>query len=267
MTSSPVATRPRAARAARDAGRSRVPEPDLRFWVLKIVTTGMGETASDFLVRTFAPEAVVPVALVVLVVLLVTRIRARAYRPGGYWVTALMVSVFGTMAADVLHAGLGVPYAVSAVGFGAALAGVLLLWWGSERTLSVHRVTTDRRECFYWATVLTTFALGTAAGDLTATTLQLGYLASGIVFAILFAIPGLLHGLTRRAAVASFWTAYVLTRPLGASFADWFAAPASRGGVDLGFGPVTLVLLAVFTVLVCWASLAGRGRSSTVRSG
>jgi uncharacterized membrane-anchored protein len=229
------------------------------FWGVKILTTGMGETTSDFLVKTFAPELVVPSALLVLIIALVLQFRRRGYRPATYWTTALMVSVFGTMAADVLHVGLGVPYAVSTAGFAMVLAAVFLTWWLVERTLSVHDITTPRRESFYWAAVMATFALGTAAGDLTATTLGLGYLGSGFLFLVVFAVPGAFFAVTRRAAIATFWIAYVTTRPLGASFADWFAVSRARGGVDLGSGPVSGVLLLVFIALV--AMLTVRARS------
>ena len=237
---------------------NRVAEPGPSFWVVKVLTTGMGETTSDFLVRRFAPELVVPVAFVALVVLLLLQLRTRGYRPGMYWTTALMVSIFGTMAADVLHVGAGVPYAASTLFFAVVLAGVFLVWRRVEGTLSVHEITTARRERFYWATVVTTFALGTAFGDFTANSLHLGYLGSGIGFAVLFAIPGLVHASTRRFAIGTFWAAYVMTRPLGASFADWVAVPAARGGLDLGTGPVSLALLAVFAVLVGLLSVAHR---------
>ncbi|WP_233550949.1 COG4705 family protein [Amnibacterium setariae] len=254
--------RSRAGRAA-TAPTRRVPEPDAAFWVVKILTTGMGETTSDFLVQRFAPELVVPAAFVVLVAALLLQLRMQAYRPAVYWTTALMVSVFGTMAADVLHVGLGVPYLLSAALFAIALVIVFALW-RREGTLSVHGITTGRRERFYWAAAVCTFALGTAAGDLTATSFGLGYLGSGVLFLVLFAAPGLFFVVTRRAAVATFWTAYVLTRPLGASFADWFAVPRDRGGVDLGPGPVSAVLLVVFVVVV--TVLAVRARSASGRT-
>lgn len=226
---------------------------------MKVLTTGMGETASDFLVHRLSPEVAVPAALLVLVVALVTQLRAGRYRPARYWSAALMVSVFGTMAADVLHVGLGVPYAVSTAAFALVLAVVFVLWRRMEGTLSVHAITTPRREGFYWATVMATFALGTAAGDLTATTLGLGWLGSGFLFLVLFALPGLVFTVTRRAAVATFWTAYVVTRPLGASFADWSAVPAWRVGLGLGTGPVTAALLSVFAVALIVMTLRGRG--------
>lgn len=247
-------------RAAMAGGRSdnRVPEPGAGFWGLKILTTGMGETTSDFLVKTFAPELVVPVALLLLLLALTVQVRTGAYRPARYWTTALMVSVFGTMAADVLHAGLGVPYAVSTATFAVGLAVVFVVWLRVEGTLSVHAITTRRRELFYWLTVMATFALGTAAGDFTAASLGLGYLGSGFLFLIVFAVPGLIFLVTGRAAVATFWAAYVMTRPLGASFSDWFAVPVSRGGLDLGTGPVSAALLVVFIAVVTVVSIRSR---------
>jgi uncharacterized membrane-anchored protein len=151
-----------------------------------------------------------------------------------------MVSVFGTMAADVLHVGIGVPYVVSAPLFMTALAVVLAVWHASEKTLSIHSIHTRRRELFYWATVLATFALGTATGDLTATTAGLGYLGAGVMFAVVIAVPVAAHRWLGLNSVAAFWFAYVVTRPLGASFADWMAASPGRGGLGLGLGPVNL---------------------------
>lgn len=242
---------------------SRVPRPTPSFWLVKVLTTGMGETASDSLVKTFAPELVVPAAVAVLVVVLLLQLRQCRYRPAVYWSAALMVGIVGTMAADVLHVGLGLPYLASVTGFGIALAVVFIAWRRAEGTLSVHDITTGRRERFYWAAVIATFALGTAAGDLTASTLGLGYLGSAVLFAAAFAAPGVVYALVRRGPVVTFWIAYVLTRPLGASVADWFAVPTSRGGLDLGAGPVSLCLLAVFVVAV--ALLSRRDRASARR--
>lgn len=241
---------------AATAALNRVPAVTAVFWVVKVLTTGIGETTSDFLVKRFPPELVVPVALLALVAVLAVQFRLRRYVAWVYWTAALMVSVFGTMAADVLHVGLGVPYAASTAGFAAALAAVFVVWWRTERTLSVHAITTGRREAFYWATVLTTFALGTAAGDWTAMSLGLGFLASGVLFAVVIAIPAVAHAAFRLNAVLAFWAAYVVTRPLGASFADWLGVGRERGGVGLGTGPVSLAGLAVFVVLVVWLSVA-----------
>ena len=227
---------------ARGAMTVKVPAATLAFWVLKILTTGMGETASDWLARNTDAVLAVAGSGLVLVVLLLAQLAAHAYRPWLYWAAVAMVSVFGTMAADVVHVVLGVPYLASTAVFGAAVAVLLVVWHRAEGTLAIHSISTTLRELFYWASVAATFALGTAAGDLTATTLGLGYFASGVVFAVAFALPALALRYAGLNAVLAFWIAYVLTRPLGASFADWIAVPPGRGGLDLGTGPITLVL-------------------------
>jgi uncharacterized membrane-anchored protein len=237
----------------------------MSFWLVKLLTTGMGETISDFFVKRFVPEFVVAASFVFLVVALVLQFRARKYRPVTYWSTALMVSIFGTMSADVLHVVLGVPYAVSASGFVVLLLAVFVLWWRSEGTLSVHQITSNRREGFYWATVMVTFALGTAVGDLAAATWGLGYTRSVVLFAVVFAVPGLVFAMTHRTPIALFWSAYVLTRPLGASFADWFAVPAYRGGLNYGAGPVSVVLFIVFVIAM--TVLAVKQAANHLRSG
>ena len=237
---------------------NRVPAVTALFWVVKVLTTGMGETTSDYLVKRFPPEIVVPLALVALVAVLALQLRFRRYVAAVYWSAALMVSIFGTMAADVLHVGLGVPYVASTVAFAVVLAAIFVAWWRTEHTLSVHAITTRRREWFYWATVLTTFALGTAAGDWTAVTLHLGYLASGVLFAVAIAVPAIAHKGFGVNAILAFWVAYVLTRPLGASFADWLGVGPERGGVGVGTGPVSLAAFAVFVALVTWLSVRRR---------
>ena len=168
--------------------------------------------------------------------------RARRYIAVRYWLAVAMVGVFGTMAADVLHVGFHVPYTVSAPLFAIFLAAVFVVWYRSEHTLSVHDVTTTRRECFYWAAVVGTFALGTAAGDLTATTLGLGYLGSAVLFAGLILIPAIGYRFFALNGIAAFWIAYVLTRPVGASVADWLGKPHDAGGLGWGAGPVAVVL-------------------------
>jgi uncharacterized membrane-anchored protein len=240
--------------------RNKVPAVTALFWVTKLVTTAMGETASDFLVKTIDPVVAVGGAFVVFAAALVLQFAVRRYIPWVYWLAVLMVAVFGTMVADVLHVELGVPYAVSTVVFAVVLAVVFVLWYATQRTLSVHRIDTRARETFYWCAVLATFALGTALGDLTATTFGLGYFASALVFGILFALPGVAYRWWRLGPTAAFWTAYVLTRPFGASVSDGLAVSHARGGLDLGTGPVSLVLFAV--IVVCVALLSVRGRSA-----
>ena len=161
-----------------------------------------------------------------------------------------MVSVFGTMCADVVHVGLGVPYAVSTSVFAVALVVVFVSWSRVEHTLSIHSIVTTRRELFYWLAVTVTFALGTAVGDLTATTLHLGYFGSGVLFTVLFCLPAIGYAVFRLNSIAMFWTAYILTRPMGASFADWLGVSHERGGLDWGTGKVSLALSAMIVVTV-----------------
>ncbi|GAA3597201.1 membrane protein [Kineosporia mesophila] len=234
---------------------SKVPEATALFWTIKICTTGMGEAASDFMGTRPVLVAAVLVALsgTALVWLLLRQFRADRYVPWIYWGTVAMISVFGTVAADGLRTALGLSYGATTIAFALAVAVSLSAWYRSERTLSIHDITTRRREIFYWVTVVATFALGTAAGDLTAHSLGLGYLDSGLLFLAVIAVPYLLHrGSDGRAlnATAAFWAAYIVTRPLGASFADWAAVPRHDGGLHLGTGPVTLVLLIVIAALV-----------------
>ncbi|KPI05862.1 protein of unknown function DUF347 [Actinobacteria bacterium OK074] len=218
---------------------NKVPEATVNFWIIKVLTTGMGETASDLLARLFGPVPAVALGGLAFVVALAVQFALRRYAAWSYWTAVVMVSVFGTMAADTLHVGLGVPYAVSAPAFLLVLVAVFVLWYRSERTLSVHAINSRRREAFYWAAVLATFALGTAAGDLTASA-GLGYFGSAVLFAVAICVPAFAHRFAGLGAVAAFWTAYVLTRPLGASLADWMADAHSRGGLGFGLEPVTV---------------------------
>ncbi len=213
---------------------SRVPEVTAFFWIIKVLTTGMGETTSDFLVHQLGPPIAVVLGAAVFSAALVWQLRAGRYVAWTYWLAVAMVGVFGTMAADVLHVGLGIPYLVSTAFYAIVLTAVFFVWERSEHTLSIHSILTRRRELFYWAAVLATFALGTAAGDMTARTLGLGYLGSGIMFGVLIAVPAVGHFRFGWSPILAFWFAYIVTRPLGASFADWMSVPASRGGLGMG---------------------------------
>lgn len=236
---------------------SKVPEVTLYFWVIKVLTTGMGETASDFLAHWLGPIPAVGLGGLALVASLALQFAVRRYVAWIYWTAIVMVSVFGTMAADVLHVGLGVPYAISTPLFMIALGAVFAVWYASERTLSIHSIRTRRREVFYWATVLATFALGTAAGDLSAT-IGLGYLGSAVLYAVAIAVPAVAHRWGSLNAVAAFWTAYVITRPLGASVADWMALSHARGGLALGLGPVTASWTVAIVGFVAYLALSRR---------
>jgi uncharacterized membrane-anchored protein len=228
--------------AARPALRAltKVPEITIFFWVTKILTTAMGEATSDFMNSALGPAIAVPLMLIGLVVALKFQFRQPSYKAWSYWLVVVMVAVFGTSAADALHVGFGIPYTVSTSFYLVVLTVVLIAWYKSERTLSIHSIYTRRREQFYWATVLATFALGTAAGDMTATSFHIGYLASGIMFMSIIAVPAVAHRWFGLNSILAFWFAYIITRPLGASFADWLDATRHLGGLDLGQGPVAL---------------------------
>src|SRR5436309_2938178 len=219
----------------------KVPEVTIYFWIIKLLSTAMGESTSDYLVYHINPYIAVALGSIGLIASLVLQLLVRRYVAWIYWLAVVMVAVFGTMAADVTHVVLGISYLVSTVFFAVALAVIFVVWYASEKTLSIHSINTPRREMFYWATVIATFALGTAAGDLTAVTRGLGYFSSGVLFAVLFAVPALAYRLFGLNEVVAFWFAYIITRPLGASFADWFGKPY-LGGLGLGDTQVALVL-------------------------
>jgi uncharacterized membrane-anchored protein len=232
----------------------KVPEVTIYFWIVKLLTTAMGEATSDYLVYHINPYVAVIVGFVGLIVSLILQFSVNKYIAWVYWFAVVMVAVFGTMAADVMHVVLGIPYVVSTAFFAVALAIIFALWYLSEKTLSIHSITTRRREMFYWATVIATFALGTAAGDMTAATLQLGYLASGVLFSVLFIIPALAFKFVGLNEIAAFWFAYIMTRPLGASFADYFSKPY-LGGLGLGDRQVAVVLTILIVAFVGYLSI------------
>jgi uncharacterized membrane-anchored protein len=236
-------------------GALRVPEITVYFWVIKALSTAMGESTSDYLVHKLHPIPAVGLGFVGFVAALALQFHMRRYMAWTYWLAVVGVGVFGTMAADVLHVGFGVPYAVSSVLYAIVLAAVFIIWQKTESTLSIHSIDTDRREAFYWAAVVATFAMGTAIGDLTATTLGLGYLASGFLFAGLISIPAIGYWKFRWNPVFSFWFAYVVTRPLGASFADWMGKPQSLGGLGWGNGAVALGLTFIIFCLVAYLAV------------
>lgn len=228
----------------------KVPEVTALFWVLKLLSTAAGEAASDYLGSiSIAVAGIVGVGL-----MLVTawwQFRADRYEPVKYWAFVAAIAVFGTMAADAMHVVLDLPYQVTTCLYVIIVATVLVAWKRHQGSISIHTVTAGAPERFYWATVLATFALGTAAGDLAAFTLQLGYFDSAVLFAGLFAIPAVAWKLWGRAEVALFWSAYVLTRPLGASVADWLGKPPSKaGGLGWGDGIVALGLFAIFGAIL-----------------
>ncbi|MGA7912137.1 MAG: hypothetical protein WCC30_11410, partial [Candidatus Dormiibacterota bacterium] len=214
----------------------------VHFWAVKILSTAMGEATSDYLVHTINPYAAVGIGALGLSVALTWQFLLRRYIALAYWFAVVMVAVFGTMVADAAHIELGISYVVSTVLCATGLAIVFVLWYATERTLSIHSISTRRRELFYWAAVLATFAMGTAAGDMSAYTLHLGWFASALMFTAIFAIPLLARRFFGLNEVFTFWFAYIITRPLGASYADWLGVPKALGGLNFGRGTVAIAL-------------------------
>jgi uncharacterized membrane-anchored protein len=233
----------------------KVPEIVALFWVIKITSTAMGEALADFL---DGPSNVIVaglgslVAFALFIVALRRQFKATSYVTSTYWFAVAMVATFGTMAADSLHQFIGLPYWSTTAFYAVVLILVFWRWWVNEHTLSIHSITTRRRENFYWATVLATFALGTATGDWTATGLHLGFLSSGLLFAGAILIPLLTYSLGAN-TIVTFWIAYVITRPLGASFADWFDYPRNSGGLGIHrsivWGTLALLMIAMVAIL------------------
>lgn len=232
---------------------AKVPEITAWFWVVKILTTAAGEATSDAL-KTLGNIVGGGAEVLLFAVGLVLQFRSRRYTAIAYWFLAYAIATFGTGVADFLHLDVGIPYAGTTLLWAAILAAVFWLWYRSEGTLSIHSIVTTRRELYYWATVFATFALGTALGDFTATALGLGYLASGILFAVVILIPAVAYRWFGMNSIAAFWFAYVVTRPLGASFADYISKPPSISGI--GFGDPQTALVLGLTIVACVAYLA-----------
>ena len=235
---------------------TKVPEIAVAFWVLKLLTTGMGEAMSDAMGQKSVPIAAA-IGIFGLWLALWLQLRQREYRAPYYWFAVMMVAVFGTMAADGIHDGASIPYTVTTPAFALITGLIFLFWYRSEGTLSIHSIDTPRREKFYWAAVLGTFALGTAAGDLTAYQLNWGFWPSALLFAGIFAMPAIGWWRFNWNPIFAFWFAYVVTRPLGASFADGFSKP-TNGGLNLGDPAVSLIAFAAFVALVGWITVTKR---------
>ncbi len=233
----------------------KVPEITVYFWIIKLLTTAMGESTSDYMVHHFNPVIAVIFGAIAFSVAIILQFLARRYIAWIYWLAVTMVAVFGTMCADVLHIGLGIPYLVSTIFFAITLAIIFIIWYTIEKTLSIHSINNVRREFFYWTAVITTFAFGTAAGDMAAITLRLGYFSSGILFAILFAIPAVAYWKFGMKEVLAFWLAYIVTRPFGASFADWFGRPPILGGLGVGQEWVSLTLTILIVCFVGYLTI------------
>ena len=239
---------------------NKVPEITLYFWVIKVLCTTVGETASDYLAGNLSLGLTKTTFITgtLLLVTLVFQFRLRRYVAGVYWLGIVLISVVGTQITDNLTDNLGVSLVTTTIVFSVALAVVFAIWYASERTLSIHTIYTTRREAFYWLAVLFTFALGTAAGDLTAERLNVGYAWSLLLFAAAIALVTALHYRFGLNAVGAFWIAYILTRPLGASMGDLLSQPRQAGGLGLGTTATSAIFLVAILAVVTFLSITRR---------
>ena len=236
---------------------NRVPEVTLFFWLIKIMATTVGETAADFLSATLNLGLGVTSYIMggLLAVALLIQFRVKRYVPSSYWLVVVLVSIVGTLITDRLVDEAGMSLVTTSLIFGAALLVTFALWYASEKTLSIHSIFTAKRELFYWAAILCTFALGTAAGDLFAEGMRLGYAPSALIFGAVIALITFAHYVFKLNAVLAFWLAYILTRPLGASIGDLLSQPLANGGLGLGTVGTSVVFLVVIMSLVSYISL------------
>jgi uncharacterized membrane-anchored protein len=241
---------------------NKVPEVTVWFWIIKILATTVGETAADFLNSNLGlgltGTSLIMSAL--LIVVLFFQFRLRQYVPGVYWLAVVLISVVGTLITDNLVDNFGVALETTTIAFSIALAATFAAWYASERTLSIHTIYTTRREAFYWLTVLFTFALGTAAGDLVAERFSIGYGPSALIFAGAIAVVYFAHVRLAMNAVLAFWVAYILTRPLGASIGDFMSQPRDAGGLGLGTTVTSAIFLLTILAVVVYLTRTGADR-------
>ncbi len=233
---------------------NKVPEVTIYFWFIKVLCTTVGETAADFLngALNLGLTGTTVVMGILLVIALWYQFRSNAYKPGIYWLSVVLISIAGTLITDNLTDNLGISLVVTTVVFASALAVTFAVWYAKEKSLSVHTINTLRREGFYWAAILFTFALGTAAGDLVAETINVGYFTSALLFGALIACVAVAHFRFKLDSVAAFWMAYILTRPLGASLGDLLSQAPDDGGLGLGTVGTTVLFLAAILGLVLY---------------
>jgi uncharacterized membrane-anchored protein len=236
---------------------NKVPEVTLFFWIIKVCCTTVGETVADFL-NIHLNLGLTGTTLVMVGLLSITFIfqfASRKYVPGIYWLAVVLISVVGTLITDNLTDHFGIPLETTAVIFGIALAATFIIWYGSERTLSVHSIDTVRREGFYWLAILFTFALGTATGDLLAERLDLGYAVSVMLFGAVIAVVTIAYLRFKLNAILAFWIAYILTRPLGASLGDLLSQPRDSGGLGLGTTLTSTLFLSIIFLIVIFLTM------------
>ncbi len=236
---------------------NKVPAITIFFWIIKVLATTVGETAADFL-NTKLHFGLGITSLVMsglFLIALAVQLTRQRYIPAVYWLVVVLVSVVGTLISDNLVDNLGVSLLTTSIGFACALAIVFVAWWRSEKTLSVHTIRSTKRELFYWAAILFTFALGTSAGDLAAEASHLGYALSALMFASAIGLTALAYYVFKIDGVLAFWIAYILTRPLGASTGDLLSQTVKDGGLGLGTTVTSAVFLTVILILVTYLSI------------
>ena len=246
---------------------NKVPEVTLFFWIIKIMATTVGETGADFLNSKlhFGLIGTTVIMGVLLLISLFIQMRFKKYVPWIYWIAVVLLSVFGTLITDNLVDNFGIALETTTILFSVALAITFAAWYASEKTLSIHTIYTSKRELFYWAAILFTFALGTAAGDLGAEGLHLGYAISALAFGALIGIVAIAHYFFKLNAVVAFWIAYVLTRPFGASCGDFLSQPVANGGVDLGTVGTSIIFLVSILGLVTYLTISQKKFSAQER--
>lgn len=240
--------------------QNKVPEVTIYFWIIKVLCTTVGETAADLLNTNLHLGLTGTTAAMggLLVVAMILQFRLRTYVPWVYWVTVVLLSIVGTLITDNLTDNLGVSLVTTTIVFAVALTATFLAWYASEKTLSIHSILTTRRETFYWLAILFTFALGTAAGDLIAERIGIGYGKSALIFGAVIAMVALAHFRFRLGPITAFWTTYVLTRPLGASLGDFLSQPAKSGGLAMGTVGTSILFLTLILAMVVFLTVTRR---------
>lgn len=236
---------------------NKVPAVTIYFWIIKVMATTIGETAADFLSFNlhFGLSLTSVLMIVLLLIALLIQVRSKKYTPWIYWAVVVLISIVGTLITDNLVDNFGVSLQTTTITFSVALLATFITWYVSEKTLSIHSIVTRKRELFYWAAILFTFALGTAAGDLAGEGWKLGYATSAMIFAGMIALVALTHCVLKVNAIFAFWVAYILTRPFGASFGDWLSQPTINGGLDLGSTVTSILFLVIIVVLVAYLAI------------
>lgn len=237
---------------------NKVPEVTICFWLIKVMATTLGETAADFLSESMHLGLAGTSSIMggLLLIFLTIQVRSRKYLPWLYWITVVLISILGTLITDNLVDNMGVTLEATTIAFSLALLATFIVWYASEKTLSIHTIYTAKRELFYWAAILFTFALGTAAGDLMAESLSLGYAKSALIFGALIGVVTISYYLFKANAIVAFWIAYILTRPLGASCGDLLSQPVTNGGVGLGTMATSILFLMSIGSLVTYLNIS-----------